>query len=758
MTRELPAKSRPIFDAISRAAFSFPPDGTALACEGIPVVKDRRLVSRLQEELGLLKISSDGRRPPAAKRIEEFLRALLGDAPAARAVDEASFETENLLTGGELVWERYRGRSFAAYLEEIRFVSQKSMGPRAPLNYFRGVLTIALEHFRAESPTALGKKSAALLLGAGLCVNVLRSPAARSSVQWRPLCLHATDSRGRCAARGDAVLESRIANAFWQTYWATDAIRRSRGATFPVAFFPISNESPRPPAGCSWAGARCLRRQIGRDHFLRGTRALFLDSLRTLALERRIAYDIPGQRFVLLDGAGGRLRGRPALSRAEQDWVICELNAAGFIDRYIGSNSLLKEEAYQVYTPEEPIVMERVVPYAGGSLLSTVFHEEAAARERGEVRGNPGRLLAGTNSLFFLNFPEEYSALHSAMNEPVALLVEEGQMLQWPLLKRGTLVGDRSGRTMIEMFSMARARIRIAGLKGELVHEEAKRGGREIPFALNPRRREPRQPACIFTAAWGAFQIGGRPRTPIAANRWWFVVVGDQVVEMRLGGAVELPPNGFAISLRKNLARGVVKALGSAKSCVRGTLTDEQGRPLRGGRAIRHALAVGPVLIKDGQILRQDFFADSTEGFWRMGEEFKAISAAPGERARGGAVGIPPTRFPHTVTQTRAPRTAIGVTESGETLLFVVDGRADLSHSVGATLGELAKLLKSFGAQSALNLDGGGSSVMFIAGEMGGRHRMREELSSGIVNLPSDKGGVERLLPVPLVYVEKMRS
>ncbi|MFH0795145.1 MAG: phosphodiester glycosidase family protein, partial [bacterium] len=168
--------------------------------------------------------------------------------------------------------------------------------------------------------------------------------------------------------------------------------------------------------------------------------------------------------------------------------------------------------------------------------------------------------------------------------------------------------------------------------------------------------------------------------------------------------------------------------------------------------------AVGPVLVKDGQVIRQDFFAEDAEGFWRMDEEFKAISAPPGERARGGALGIPPTRFPHTVNQTRAPRTAIGVTEGGETLLFVVDGRADLSHSVGVTLGELARLLKVFGVSSALNLDGGGSSVMFVAGAKGSRHRLRGELATGIVNLPSDKGGVERLLPVPLVFVEKSQS
>jgi hypothetical protein len=50
-----------------------------------------------------------------------------------------------------------------------------------------------------------------------------------------------------------------------------------------------------------------------------------------------------------------------------------------------------------------------------------------------------------------------------------------------------------------------------------------------------------------------------------------------------------------------------------------------------------------------------------------------------------------------------------------------------------------------------MNLDGGGSSVMFVHDERAHAAKLRDDLKPGVVNLPSDLGGVERLLPVPLV-------
>ena len=62
----------------------------------------------------------------------------------------------------------------------------------------------------------------------------------------------------------------------------------------------------------------------------------------------------------------------------------------------------------------------------------------------------------------------------------------------------------------------------------------------------------------------------------------------------------------------------------------------------------------------------------------------------------------------------RHPRTAAGLDAAGRTLtLVVIDGRQP-GHSVGVTLPELADLLLARGVDDAINLDGGGSSVMVL--------------------------------------------
>ncbi|MDQ3981098.1 MAG: phosphodiester glycosidase family protein, partial [Actinomycetota bacterium] len=83
----------------------------------------------------------------------------------------------------------------------------------------------------------------------------------------------------------------------------------------------------------------------------------------------------------------------------------------------------------------------------------------------------------------------------------------------------------------------------------------------------------------------------------------------------------------------------------------------------------------------------------------------------------------------------RNPRTGIGVNEAGKILLVTVDGRQE--RSVGMTPVEFAKLMDYLGATWALNLDGGGSTAMWVEG--------------GLVNVPSD--GSERAVGSALLVL-----
>jgi hypothetical protein len=82
----------------------------------------------------------------------------------------------------------------------------------------------------------------------------------------------------------------------------------------------------------------------------------------------------------------------------------------------------------------------------------------------------------------------------------------------------------------------------------------------------------------------------------------------------------------------------------------------------------------------------------------------------------------------------RNPRTSVGVTSDGKILMVVVDGRP---LRAGATLIQLATLMKGLGAVNAMNLDGSGSSTMVVNGK--------------VVNVPSD--GHERAVTSALVVL-----
>ena len=62
------------------------------------------------------------------------------------------------------------------------------------------------------------------------------------------------------------------------------------------------------------------------------------------------------------------------------------------------------------------------------------------------------------------------------------------------------------------------------------------------------------------------------------------------------------------------------------------------------------------------------------------------------------------------------PRSAIGYNDNGDIIMMVVDGRQ--VDSRGVYLKELALLMSQFKCSEALNLDGGGSSALFVDGSL----------------------------------------
>ena len=185
------------------------------------------------------------------------------------------------------------------------------------------------------------------------------------------------------------------------------------------------------------------------------------------------------------------------------------------------------------------------------------------------------------------------------------------------------------------------------------------------------------------------------------------IVVQDGVVTniFRDSGNNFIPPDGFVISAHGAAAENFKAVyVGDAINFEEDYINVEHGDDFN---ETIHIIGAGPTLVKDGEIY---VTADAEQ-------------------------------FPNDIRVGRAPRSAVGITQYGDYIFAVVDGRQ--AHSKGCTLTEWARILKNnFGAVEAINLDGGGSSELIFKGD--------------IVNKPSD--GRERPVGDALTILRKSDS
>jgi hypothetical protein len=200
-----------------------------------------------------------------------------------------------------------------------------------------------------------------------------------------------------------------------------------------------------------------------------------------------------------------------------------------------------------------------------------------------------------------------------------------------------------------------------------------------------------------YTSEWGAYdrqtQVGGAANAANSAEVW----VANGVVTR-----AAQPPTGGT------LPEGTTALVGREAGAV--TL-----RTLAVGDPVALSYAVSPAM-ED----RLQFAVGTDAQLVRDGE------AVPDSESGAGASG-----------NSIAPRTAIGFKDGGRTMmLLTVDGPGGTGKG-GATLPQVAHMLDDLGAETAVNLDGGGSTTM-VAREIG------SPLAT-VRNVPSD--GFERSDP-----------
>lgn len=177
----------------------------------------------------------------------------------------------------------------------------------------------------------------------------------------------------------------------------------------------------------------------------------------------------------------------------------------------------------------------------------------------------------------------------------------------------------------------------------------------------------------VYTPEWGKY-------SPAAPKYGVGLQVIDNKITKASANAVEIPENGYVISGPKSILYNLLDKKDVDLSIK--TNPDWDG--------VKHIISGGPYLVKNGEV-----FVDMTA------QKLQAI---------GG----------------RNPRSAIGYTKDNNFIFVAVDGRE--GSSIGMTLMELANFMQSIGCVGAINLDGGGSTVMYVNGR--------------VVNKPQQTGGI----------------
>lgn len=265
---------------------------------------------------------------------------------------------------------------------------------------------------------------------------------------------------------------------------------------------------------------------------------------------------------------------------------------------------------------------------------------------------------------------------------------DSGTNLGTVILNKELVAGPIYNRVALGMTSDKKYKMDRLSLAGTLSTQD----GQSLKIHNVNQPRLSKDQYILYTPRWGRTA----PPTPkngvqVQIQRGQVIAVSTERLTIPYNGYVLVgPAAGFAHSLQPNdnIALSIY------------TVPDWSD--------VENALSGGPYLVKNGEI-----YVDTREQSFRPGGFTQAN-----------------------------PRTAVGFTADNHLLMVTVDGR-QRNVSVGATLYDMARLMKDLGTVEAMNFDGGSSTQMVVKGRL--------------VNSPSVNGGalvssslVVRQLPPPI--------
>lgn len=421
--------------------------------------------------------------------------------------------------------------------------------------------------------------------------------------------------------------------------------------------------------------------------------------LRTAGLDPRVE-DVPTPR--LADAGGGSLGYRVRLgsfpTKAEADALRTKVIAAGLGGSSIYTGWDGEPDDVSGSTGPWHVQVLTIDPkkFRGG--LDASYGLDLEARETTSTLAALTGATAAINAGFFVLDPKS-----GAPGDPAGVAVYDGRLVSEPTAGRPALViADNARDTSIERF---RWHGELSGLGRPLPLDGLNRipglirncGGTadDLPTSgpLHDVTCTDPDELIAFDSTYAALTPSGLGAEVILDHRGTVTAIRPTT----RGGAI--PEGGRTIQATGTQVAALLAAAKVGKRLeIKASLTDTRGHDVR--LSPRTTIVNGgPELIHNGR-----------------------INATP--KADGMAPADNPN-FYYGWVHKRNPRTIAGVDAQGRTVLITADGRN--VDSLGLGIGEAAAVAKSFGLQSAINLDGGGSTTMVANGK--------------VLNTPSDATG-----------------
>jgi hypothetical protein len=299
------------------------------------------------------------------------------------------------------------------------------------------------------------------------------------------------------------------------------------------------------------------------------------------------------------------------------------------------------------------------------SLRAVLSNDTVAGADDAPRLETTSHMCARVHCLFGIN--ADFAGVGT--DQPLGAFVTDGELLRSPSSTHHQLTLTGDGRLTDQTFAWT-GRLMTTDLK-QLSFDGVnvdRAPGRIVLYtpAFGPTTRTPSPGVDLVVRVVepaGEVRLGQTALVDVLALN-----EGAQDAPIPPGGAV-LSADGAGADALRGLWNRVVSGAASNQAFLRIESTDD----------VRESVGGSPILVKDGK----RWFTDPGDNF----------------------------------TNGRHPRTMVGWTPGGDTLLVTVDGRQP-ELSVGMTLHEATDLLIGLGASEAMNLDGGGSTTFVRGGSV----------------------------------------